>query len=344
MKKIYFLTLSYLFLSLFTNAQSTYYKMLKEDTTTWQHYGVTFGVANRPVAPLSDPVVDYNSYAALDTISYNGLKYQKLYQLSAYGASITYANKVLKGYLREDTVLKKVYFSSPLFSGDLLLYDFSVAASNTVAFTFPNNSSYSGIYNVDSVVTRTILCGPRKHFYLKKSSGSSEQIEYIEGVGSTYHIAHIFANWQNTLQGNASTPTCTPKWSIGLTCKNDDAVKMYEACVMTGNINPPYAYPPGETCNYTYFYPGGLKSNDNEQLMNIGPNPSNEGFAINMERSYENSSYSVADLTGKVLINEKKTEHTNSIYISTKDLAPGIYMLQVRLNETLIKKPIIVQH
>ena len=346
MNKFYLTSiLTVLFIST-TLSQSTYYKMLKEDTTTWQHYGVTFGVENKPMASAAsvDPVVDYNSYAALDTITFNGKKYRKLYKLAPFGAAINYTNKVLNGYLREDTILKKVFYTSSAASSEYLLYDFNVAVSNTVLFTFPNNSNYTGNYMVDSIITKNTLDGPRKHFYLKKATNPTANIEYIEGVGSTFHLAHIFAFWQNPLMG-AKTPTCAPKWEIGLTCKHNDAQQVYQTCVMTGNTQAPFNYPPNEYCNYTYFFPGALKTNDPYNLVKMGPNPSNDELYIQFEQSFQNISLSITDLSGKLIIQRSYgTLENNSIQIPTKILAPGVYSIKIKLDHHNITKPILIQH
>jgi hypothetical protein len=86
------------------NAQS-YKRMLIKDTTTWQHFGYIMGVKS-----LTNNVsVSDNALAALDTISFSGLVYRKLYDLGT-PAFLNYNNKSLTGFIREDSTARKVYF------------------------------------------------------------------------------------------------------------------------------------------------------------------------------------------------------------------------------------------
>jgi hypothetical protein len=52
-------------------------------------------------------------------------------------------------------------------------------------------------------------------------------------------------------------------------------------------------------------------------------------------------------MTGKMILNFPKAAmntEKNSFTFSTRDLNPGVYIVQVNLNGTLIKRPIIIQH
>src|ERR1041385_2874145 len=196
MKKIYFLTLTYLFLSFLVSAQSTYYKMLKEDTTTWQHYGFVPGVSQNFRTTLQGPFIGVSSYASLDTISFNGFKYVKFYLLNSYYNSINYSYKSLVGFLREDTLARKIYYKANTTAGDMQLYDFSQNVNDSSYWAFPNNSSLNGYYRVDSIVVKNEVAGPRKHFYYRMHVNNPNQnfyyFENIEGIGSTYHVAYLF--------------------------------------------------------------------------------------------------------------------------------------------------------
>jgi hypothetical protein len=321
--------------------------MLKEDTTTWQHYGITIGVEpNRSNLPT--PQVGQNCYAAIDTITINSKKYKKFYYLG-WGSSINYSFKTLAGYLREDTVTRKVYYRLNTTSSDELLYDFSLNVNDSVYLSFTNSPSNSGYYRIDSIVTKNVNVGPRKHFYYRKHVGNfnptNNYYEHIESVGSSHHIAYIFGGtpspWNFPLAA-----TCKPRWEIGLTCKHDDNKKIFQNCIMT-NTSSAFYLIGQDSCDFGYFVAGGLKSNDLDRLVKIGPNPANDKVEVSIEQNFENINCSVTDMTGKIIFTLPKASMSadkKSFSFSTKDLAPGIYILQVKLNESLVKRPIVVQH
>jgi len=350
MRKIYTPFIFCLFATLFINAQSTYIKMLKEDTTTWQFYGIVPGVS--PKAMNSNPFfwMLSGSYGALDTISFGGIRYRKFYLLNNYGSYLYYNGKSLVGYLREDSIGKKVYYRENAVTSDILLYDFNQNVNDSSYWTFPNNSSLSGYYRIDSIVIRNEFSGPRKHFYYRKHVGNSNPNLYyfdnIEGIGSSYHIAYIFtygltslSNWFSAFQ----PPTwCNLPWDVGLACKHNDQLKQYQSCTSTFNIWGTHSDP----CVYFLSF-GGLKTNDWENLVKIGPNPSSDKIEVSVDQSFADINCSVTDMTGKVVLNFPKSAintEKNSFVFSSRDLAPGVYIVQVDLNGTLIKRPVIIQH
>lgn len=327
-------------------AQTPYVKMLKEDTTTWQHWGILHGVEpNR--SQIATPQVGQNSYAAIDTITINGIKYKKFYQLNT---NLNYNFKTLTGYLREDTTARKVFYRSTLTSSDEVLYDFSKNVNDSIYITFPMFSSNSGYYRVDSIVTRTITVGPRKHFYYRKHVGNFNQTtnyyEMIEGIGSTYHVAYLYGGMPYSWSFPVSI-TCKPKWEFGLTCKHDDLMKQYQSCVMTNTSSAFYLINSNDLCQFYYFVPGGLKTNDLEQLVKIGPSPADDVLHIQIESSFQQKELIISDISGKEIFNSNSPSvyiSSNLINIKTSGLANGVYLLQLKLNDKKISRPILIQH
>lgn len=343
-KYTFSIALAILFCAL--KAQTPYVKMLKEDTTTWQHYSVTMGVQYKN-SQISTPQVDQNAYATLDTITINGKIYRKFYQVGFMG--MNYNGKFLTGYLREDTVARKVFYKKLTTSPDELFYDFSLNVNDSVYLVFNNPSSNTGYYRVDSIVTRTINAGPRRHFYLRKHVGNSDPtvkyLEHIEGVGSTHHIAYIYGGYLTQWNFPIST-TCKPNWTIGLTCKHDDNFKVFQTCVMT-NTSSAFEMQGSSSCDFGYFIPGGLKNNDLERLVKIGPSPADDILQIQVESSYQQKDLILYDMSGKEIYNSNSPEvklKASSIEVRTSDLANGIYLLQLNLNKKKISRPIVIQH
>ncbi len=349
MKKIYFPTFILILLAFCSNSQSTYFKLLKEDTTVWQHFYAVPGVEQNP-KPIN-AWVNFNDYpvAVLDTITFGSTIYRKTYQLNFY--SLNYGSKSLIGYMREDTIAKRIYFRDPQSTIERLLYDFSLSVNDSVYLTFPNTSSQSGFYRCDSIKLKNEVSGPRKHFYLRKHLNNTQPtlvyLDIIEGVGSTYHVLYIYDYWSFYPYGLFSwmNSSCNHPWGFGVSCKHDDLKKQFQSCTFVlaqqnSCINPI------DSCDYRNIC-GGLKNNDWDKYVKVGPNPTNDKIKVSIEHSFETINCSVTDMTGKIIFTlpkESMSVEKNSFSFSTKDLAPGIYILQVKLNETLIKRPIVVQH
>lgn len=347
--KIKFTLLVVLSLICFTsNSQSPYMKMLKEDTTTWQHFGIQYGVRSSIITSTMGPTVGMNSIAAMDTITLNNKLYRKLYYLMS-PATLNYSFKALMGYLREDTVNKKIFFKS-LSNPEIILYDFSLNLNDSILLNFPNNNTYNGYYRVDSIKTKTEIGGQRRHFYLRKHLNNfiptQNYFDVIEGIGSSYHFLYQYLNWFNNGPFNSS-PLCYHPWEYGLSCKHNDRTKEFQSCTYA-YFNQQWYYGSviGDPCNY-FYTTGGLKTNDLEQLVKIGPIPADNLLQIQVESSFQNKSISISDMSGKVIFNSNSPSvklTANEITVKTSDLANGIYLLQVNLNDKKISRPILIQH
>jgi hypothetical protein len=349
MKRSAILLIIISFLTNVNFAQSPYVKMLKEDTTTWQHFGVYYGVKSAVISSTMAPDVYMNSIAAIDTITINNKLYRKLYHLSS-PATLNYTNKVLMGYLREDTILKKVYYKNHS-APEIILYDFSLSVNDSISINFPSSSSLTGYYRVDSIKTRTEVGGQRKHFYFRKHVNNSDPTRYyfdiIEGIGSSYHLLYQYTFWLNTFSAFNSSQACYHTWDFGIACKKNDKNKEFQSCTYA-NFNQQWYYGNtiGDPCNY-YYTTGGLKNNDLEQLIKIGPSPADDLLHINIESSFQQKQIIISDMTGKVIFNANSPSvkiNANSIDVKTSDLANGIYLLQLNLNDKKISKPILIQH
>ncbi|MFO0357366.1 MAG: T9SS type A sorting domain-containing protein [Sphingobacteriaceae bacterium] len=289
-----------------------------------------------------------NSIAAIDTITINGSLYKKLYQLSA-PASLNYATKALMGYLREDTIAKKIYYKNHN-APEFVLYDFSLNVNDSLILNFPNYSSNNGYYRLDSIKTKTELGGPRRHFYFRKHvnnfNPNQDYFDVIEGIGNSYHLLYIFTYWTGTGPFNSSS-ACYHPWQYGLACKHNDNAKEFQSCTHT-YFNQQWNYPNvfGDPCNY-FYTTGGLKNNDLEQLVKIGPSPADDLLHIQIESSFQQKELIISDLSGKEIFNSNSPSvyiSSNLINIKTSGLANGVYLLQLKLNDKKISRPILIQH
>jgi hypothetical protein len=81
-------------------------------------------------------------------------KNDSLYKSKAYKKVTVFGS--FQGLIREDTILRKVYFIPYCDTTEDLLYDFSLLEGNTINYTFPNLSGgsgfiHSGTFTIDSI-------------------------------------------------------------------------------------------------------------------------------------------------------------------------------------------------
>ncbi|MGZ3899049.1 MAG: T9SS type A sorting domain-containing protein [Bacteroidia bacterium] len=339
-KNILVLLMSLLMSSL--QSQTTYYKLLDKDTTTWQHFNCAILVGNKTqnssINPFDRPIV------AVDTIIINSYKYKKVYELQAY--SINYTGKMFFGYMREDTVARKVYFRETVTSPEYLLYDFSLNVNDSIQLTFPNNASFNGYYRADSIVTKTEKCGPRKHFYIRKHLNNSQPsvnyIEYIESIGSTMHTLYLYNPWCITSGCMLYSNTCKHNWTVGLSCKHNNLKKQYQSCTfMLAQMNS--CMNPVDSCNYRNSC-GGLKSNSLPAGITVFPNPAKEYVAIKFD---DNSSHSlnaeISDLAGKLIITRKESGTLKEVKINFNGIEKGLYILKIKVDGETFSPPLFIE-
>jgi hypothetical protein len=336
-------------------AQTPYIKMLKEDTTTWQHFGPEYVVKSSVISTTTSPNVDMNAIVAIDTITLNNKLYKKLYTIGSLGsgpATLDYSNKILTGFLREDTVTKKVYYKNHS-APEILLYDFNLNVNDSILLNFPTNNSFTGTgyYKVDSIKTKTELGGQRKHFYLRKIINNHSipdfYFDIIEGIGSTYHFFYLYISSFTSYAPFNSSPACYHPWVNGLTCKHNDNAKEFQSCTFSYyNQLPSFGTFNVDSCSY-YYTSVGLKYNDLEQSVKIGPSPADDILQIQIESSYQQKSIILYDMSGREIFNSNSPEvklTSNSIDVRTSNLTNGIYLLQVNVKDKKISRPIVIQH
>ncbi len=342
MKKISIILLLVCLYATNLKAQTSYVKMLDKDTTTWQHFGFMYGVKSSEVLTL--PNVSLNSFAAIDTITIGSFLYKKLYEVSTWANPIYYPGKVLFGYLREDTIAKKVFYRENLSSNDILLYDFSLNLNDSTFLNFPLNPSLNGYYRVDSIKVKNEVAGPRKHFYLRKHVNNSNHqfyyFDHIEGIGNTYHFAYLFQqNLSSSFVPINISPTCKHLWEFGLACKHNKNKKQYQSCTYVSNT---WNYK-SDSCSFAYIT-GSLTENTLNNSFYVYPNPSSERFNIKFENSIdENIKVNITSTLGQTLNTENAVKFNfknNEIYIDIKSLKSGMYFIKLELKGKEVYYPI----
>lgn len=335
------------FLTLLTKALQSqgYFKMLDKDTTTWQHFSCMIPVVYKnsgiaSIGPSDHPIV------AIDTITINSALYRKVYQLQAY--SLNYANKLFFGYMREDTTARKVFFRETTAGPEYLLYDFSISLNDSIQLTFPNNSSDNGFYRVDSVITKTEKCGPRKHFFLRKHINNFQPavkyIEYIESIGSTLHVLYPYSssNIQDYCWFSYSTTSCRHYWPVGLACKHDNFSKRYQSCTyvlaqQNGCVTPV------DSCNYRTTC-SGIRSHELPQGVTVFPNPASDKLSVQFSDNLQHRvAIEISDISGKLFVEQDQKITGQSVVIDIRGLDRGYYLLRIKIDGSAFSQPLMIE-
>ena len=133
-------------------AQTPYKKMLGNANTDWYIFDVFIPVsqAGKLSSPTAPPSVQRGKYtAAKDTLLFTKT-YKKFYQMYMMPAFPLNSHV---GYLREDTVNRKVYFMDKTTFLEELLYDFSMNVGDSIFMNFPSTTPPfpKGYYKVKAI-------------------------------------------------------------------------------------------------------------------------------------------------------------------------------------------------
>jgi hypothetical protein len=226
---------------------------------------------------FSDGIIDRTmeySTVGHDTIV-NGLKYEPIYFEKAY-----------MGLLREDTILRRVYFLCKDSAKEFLLYDFSLEKGDSIylhilAGQYPDAT---GWYKVVSKDTVTTLNGEREVFWLNptifRRIDRIYTLRWIEGIGSLKTPLYSYPpiSVENAEPGLGDTLTF-------LHCAFRDGTQIYKE-----------DFPP-EECTFIHF-PTGIKKT--QGLFGEKAYVSNSVCYISIPDEYEHSlSIQLYDILGR---------------------------------------------
>ncbi|HEX7415177.1 MAG TPA: T9SS type A sorting domain-containing protein, partial [Bacteroidia bacterium] len=298
MKKItllaFALTINYLQLTNTCKAQG-YQKMLADSN----EFDV---MVNLGVVRLSNPQQTLSSCFQINANIWYAKK-DSLYKGKAYKKVTNYNS--FQGLIREDTLLKKVFFIPYCDTTEDLLYNFSLNQGDTISYNFPNLFTFgslmtSGIFTVDSIrLKHDYRSYYHKHFYLRNHAAHDSTLEMIEGVGNVSHPLFLYYNFMQT--GPILALNCSAfNFSEILTCKWNNGIRVYydscayHAAVIQGCYNIT------DTCNYM-DHCGGIVQNKALEQIGIYPNPSNGTFIIETNATTKQT-IQIYDVNGKVVL------------------------------------------
>ncbi len=225
------------------------------------------------------------------------------------------------GYIRE-TIDEKVYYRTDS-TPDCLLYDFDLALNEIVEVygiqSYGNNYSLSPmsffVSNIDSVEIGSELRG-RYHLNPVLSNDTLPDASefWIEGIGSISGILH----WEAFLVGGDS----------------------YE--LLCFSENEEYFY---QNSSYTscYYFWTGIEENENNDQINIYPNPITDKASITIENYDSNKVYTleIYDELGRKIFENKIY---SSLTINRDELNLGLYVFKIICNgQTMKTEKIMIQ-
>lgn len=346
MKKI---LLAFTFIAYVAGAQTPYNKMLGANTTEWDIFQALLGLINGPghaqnstASTASIPMPAAGRCTAKTDTTVLGKNYKKYFTA---GPSSTVNTHM--GYLREDTVARKVYYLDKFSLTEYLLYNFALNVGDTVYLNFPNSSGTypQGFYKatlINNVMTRV---GLRKQFNLKHISASSDTLKYIEGIGSIIHPTYMGSSFYYS--GGlfpSSGPGCTYPYYIGLACKFSDGQKYYQSCTYSLTT---YCFNRIDSCNY-YSNCGGIRENSIFQNTSLYPNPGANKLHLTTS-VYSNAmvTIEVTDVTGRFIRSIYKDQLAageNNLELDLEGIEQGSYFLNLKTKDENVRIPLLIMH
>jgi hypothetical protein len=236
----------------------------------------------------------------------NGYNYHKLY----YMGSVGFTNPVTHfcgywqystvqhyyGGIRQDTVLRKVFFVQKDSTYDTLLFDFSLQAGNVIPYGINNFLISNYVESIDSIFIGTNY---RKRFNIHTPYGPTY---LIEGIGSA----------------NGLTEDLTKFESGGtLNCFSQDFLQIYP-----------------DTTSVCLLFTDIKKINKRKDLINITPNPFSLSTELEMQNNTKECEFVLFDSYCKLVKEQKIISEKTTI--SRNDLPNGLYFYQLRQDNVLI--------
>ena len=339
MKKIYLILFYNFIFGLTLNAQAPYQKMIGTYTTDWYIFQDGIPVRLAGGNSVNTIYINQGKYTAMTDTFLLGNTYKKMIYVYNFPSFI---QNDLLGYIREDSLSRKVYFLEKNTTNEIVLYDFSLVQGNTITLNFPGTSGQfpAGSYTVHTADTVLTRVGYRKR--LKLVSPSSDTLIHIESIGSIIHPLYIYQSYYGPGQFNYYSG-CHYPYDLGLACKFSNNQKFFQSCTYTlANMIPCiYKY---DSCNY-YNNCSAINELNSNMNHKITPNPSVN--QINLEIELENGdmlNVDIYDVSGRKVksLYADKVLANNTISMDVSSIENGYYILRIYNRDININSPIII--
>ena len=255
-------------------SSQTYHKLIRTNTF-WDNFisdVQCYLTANRVCFTNNDTIIQGNTYRISRQYAYQTQDTTSGLFCPPFVVSNTYG---LGQFLREDTILKKVYIYDPYdIPHDQLLYDFSLQVGDTLQSHYNGGNSFV-LTSIDTV-TLNNGDGTRKRF----SFNNNPFEYYIEGIGGSQGLFNPIYITENM---------------GGYFCINDNGVNIW-----------------GDQCNY-YFV--GTDNLPLVERFSITPNPAHSYFTVHLGKPIKNANLQLFNLSGQLLISTPITESETKIMV-----------------------------
>ena len=207
------------------------------------------------------------------------------------------------GFLREDTIKKRIYYKRDSKSPEMLLYDFSLNTGDTIKFDFANSSDTSVAYHVSyrssSISSQdTIILDLNSNQKFHSLFFPDNQMTWIEGIGSTRSL--LFPTEFYGVDGPGFELLCSYQNGIQ-SYSNSDGL----SCVLFTDIN-----------NEAKLIP----------FITLSPNPSCGYYTLNLPENFSGEVL-IFDMLGNIKYHAR-LEDMNKLEINLNAPA-GIYLMKV---------------
>lgn len=245
---------------------------------------------------------EYKYYFAGDTII-NSMPYKKL-RISTLKEGANFTDQY-EGAIRQDTASKKVFFFADNFSGEQLIYDYSLGTGDTI-------NSWLGynwvIFSVDS-----ILVGNQFHKRMNYGIGFTDTLSLIEGIGSSNGLLQSLAD--NTFESYAFLTCFTVAGNLLYTANQQMLDE--KGCDVSGPVAVPL--------------------DPASKQMSVLPNPAHDKIQVI-------SNLPVEKITMQNLYTMEVhiyTDHSGGIDVS--NLSKGCYLMNIRTANRVFMEMLILQ-
>lgn len=256
------------------------------------------------------------------------------------------------GYLREDTIMRRIYFWDIDSAHETLLYDFGMGIGDTVTLRFSNSFSYyqTGVYKLDSIGSFNAqhTASPRKVFYLKKGAGVNQvQLKWVEGIGNMAELIYPYNRFSPWSSGMFPCPEYeSPGTDQVLVCYEHKQLDFYDACALGYVINN-WCFNYLDTCNY-YLICGGIQEVSSVASLEVFPNPAQKEINLKLEvKKADDFFIQVTDLQGRSISPTynlgKLGEGTHTQQVILPVAHQGLYFIQCHTSEGSIYKKILLE-
>lgn len=290
------------------------YKPFPTQNAVWNYNYRTHGICNTCCQ-------DYSYSIEKDTLIH-GMIYQKIIKQGVYYLNTIYTGSCTDtvtstfqenaGYIRNDSVNKKVFFNDASMANDTLLYDFNISLGDTLASTYSFNNQGPNYYICDTIYSANINGIPRKVFGFTDwyPFVAYPRLVLIEGIG---FVDGLFSNTHNSL-----------------------AVTVKLQCFKENNV---VAYP--DTVNSCDLITQLSEQNYGQGKISLFPNPILDKLELEFNNDSKIQNIQVLNLLGREQnITWKKSSNTQ-YQLNTSYLSKGIYLIQLITNQGVISKKVV---